>query len=94
MAGEAACAGALIQKIARTGVMFTTAQTCTAQSANMGEAGTGACRPMLLLLFIAPFAVVVFVLTSGVRVPSGLVPTKLGWMSDRWLAEYRASHAS
>jgi hypothetical protein len=49
---------------------------------------------MLLLLIIAPFAVTAYVLTSGVRVPSGLVPTKLGWMSDRWLAEYRASQAS
>jgi hypothetical protein len=49
---------------------------------------------MLLLLIIASFAVTVCVLTSGVRVPSGLGPTKLGWVSDRWLAEYRASHAS
>ena len=49
---------------------------------------------MLLLLIIALFAVAVYVLMSGVRVPSGLVPPKLGSVSDRWLAEYRASHAS
>ena len=50
---------------------------------------------MLLLLIIAPFAVAVFVLTADVRVPSGLVPTKLGWMRDLYGSpSTRASHAS
>jgi hypothetical protein len=39
-------------------------------------------------------AVTVAVLASGVRLTGGSPPPNLGWMSERWLAEYRASHPS
>lgn len=29
-----------------------------------------------------------------VRGPGGVTATNLGWMSEQWLAEHRASHAS
>jgi hypothetical protein len=29
-----------------------------------------------------------------IRLPGARTPTKLGWMSDQWLAEYRASQGS
>jgi hypothetical protein len=45
---------------------------------------------MLLLVIITLVAVAVCV----IRVPIGLIPTQLGWMSDQWIAEHRASHAS
>jgi hypothetical protein len=31
------------------------------------------------------------VLSSRVRMPGGVDPDHLGWMSAQWLAEYRAS---
>jgi hypothetical protein len=49
---------------------------------------------MLLIVIVAVSAVAVYSLASGVRVPTGLAPMKLGWMSEQWLAEYRASQAS
>ena len=49
---------------------------------------------MLLLVIVALFAAALCVISSGLRVPGSVTPTKLGWMSDQWLAEYRASHAS
>lgn len=51
-------------------------------------------RVMLLFVIVALFAVAVCVIISGVRLPRSAIPTKLGWMSEQWLAEYRASHAS
>jgi hypothetical protein len=44
------------------------------------------------------FIVLVIVLVAAVviprmRVPGGENATDLGWMSERWLAEHRASHS-
>jgi hypothetical protein len=43
---------------------------------------------LIILLFIVGAAVVV---GSKLRVPGGVHPEHLGWMSAQWLAEYRAS---
>lgn len=48
---------------------------------------------MLLTVIAAVFAVALGVITSGIRAPRPVTPTKLGWMSEQWLAEYRASNA-
>jgi len=32
------------------------------------------------------------VIISRLRVPGGVNTAKLGWMSEQWLAEHRASH--
>jgi hypothetical protein len=42
----------------------------------------------IIVLFIAAAALVI---GSRLRVPGGVDPTHLGWMSAQWLAEYRAS---
>jgi hypothetical protein len=33
------------------------------------------------------------VVIPRMRVPGGLHSTNLGWMSEQWLAEHRASHS-
>ena len=47
------------------------------------------------MLLIAGAAIVLFAVTIIHRMgvpPSGVHPANLGWMSERWLAEHRASH--
>jgi hypothetical protein len=47
----------------------------------------------MLTVIVALFAVALGILTSGIRAPRAVTRTRLGWMSDQWLAEYRASNA-
>ena len=49
-------------------------------------------NPMLFIvgLVIVSATVVVY---SRMRVPGGVNAAPLGWMSEQWLAEHRASHA-
>jgi hypothetical protein len=49
---------------------------------------------MLLSILAVILTVGLFVIAARVREHSGLIPARLGWMSDQWLAEYRASHSS
>ena len=45
-----------------------------------------------MLLIITVFAIVVTaVIAVRVRVPGGVNAARLGWMSERWLAEQRVS---
>jgi hypothetical protein len=46
---------------------------------------------MLLIIGILLIAIV-GALVYRARVPGGVNAAQLGWVSDRWLAEYRASH--
>jgi hypothetical protein len=48
----------------------------------------------LMLLILAVLAVAVLVGVSKVRVPGGVNAADLGSVSNRWLADYRASHPS
>jgi hypothetical protein len=48
----------------------------------------------MVLVIVALIAVAAVVIGSRLRVPGGIDQAKLGWMSERWLAEYRASHGS
>jgi hypothetical protein len=43
---------------------------------------------LIIVLLIAATAIVI---GSRLRVPGGVNPANLGWMSAQWLAEYRAS---
>jgi hypothetical protein len=47
------------------------------------------------MLFIVGILLVLIavVIIPGMRVPGGVNSTNLGWMSERWLAEHRASHS-
>jgi hypothetical protein len=49
---------------------------------------------MLLFVSLVLVTLAVHVFISAARLRGGLPPAKLGWMSEQWLAEYRASHAS
>ena len=45
---------------------------------------------LLIIALLLTFTAVIIV--SRLRVPGGVNATRLGCMSERWLAEYRASH--
>jgi hypothetical protein len=47
------------------------------------------------MLFIVGVVIVLIavVVIPRMRVPGGVNPANLGWMSERWLAEHRASHS-
>ncbi|HEY0874894.1 MAG TPA: hypothetical protein VGD94_15585 [Vicinamibacterales bacterium] len=47
------------------------------------------------MLFIVAIIVVLIavVIIPRMRVPSGVNSANLGWMSEQWLAEHRASHS-
>ena len=45
---------------------------------------------MWLIIFLS-IGVAALVIASRLRVPGGVDPAHLGWMSAQWLAEYRAS---
>jgi hypothetical protein len=50
-----------------------------------------------MLLFVVIVAIVValiaFVVIPRIRVPGGVNAAHLGWMSEQWLAEHRASNS-
>ena len=46
------------------------------------------------MLFIGVVMVLIaVVIIPRMRVPGGVTSADLGWMSERWLAEHRASHS-
>jgi hypothetical protein len=47
---------------------------------------------MLLLIGIAVVLIAVLIIPR-MRVPGGVNSANLGWMSEQWLAEHRASHS-
>jgi len=64
------------------------------QSIQFAVARRGARSKTHMLLIVG--AVVVLsgvVIISRMRVPGGVNARTLGWMSDKWLAEHRASHS-
>jgi hypothetical protein len=44
------------------------------------------------LIIAAVATLIAVVLISRARVPGGVKASELGWVSQRWLAEYRASN--
>ena len=46
----------------------------------------------MLLMIVVLLALAAVVISSRVRLPGAVNRTQLGWMSQRWLADYRASH--
>ncbi|MGE5813454.1 MAG: hypothetical protein ACM36C_03110, partial [Acidobacteriota bacterium] len=50
----------------------------------------GALTTMLLLVTVFVGLAVTVIAVRG-RVPGGVKPARLGWMSEQWLAEQRAS---
>ena len=47
---------------------------------------------MLLIAGLVIVSVAVVIILR-MQVPGGVNPAPLGWMSQQWLAEYRASHS-
>jgi hypothetical protein len=57
-------------------------------------ARSGASSEIHMLLIAGAFIVSISaVIIRSVRVPGGVNATSLGWMSEQWLAEHRASHS-
>ena len=48
---------------------------------------------MVIAIIVAVFALAFLAVVSGVRRRDGL-EIGFGWMSEQWLAEYRASHGA
>ena len=73
---------------------------CTsAQTVTVGRVSIQIRRPARgdnHMLFIAGVGIVLLAVAIIHRMgmpPSGVEPPNLGWMSERWLAEHRASHS-
>jgi len=49
-------------------------------------------NPMLFIVGVIIVSAAVVIL-SRMRVPGGVNTAPLGWMSEQWLAEHRASHS-
>jgi hypothetical protein len=47
----------------------------------------------MLLIVGVVIVLIAVVVTSKMRVPGDVNANTLGWMSDKWLAEHRASHS-
>jgi hypothetical protein len=47
----------------------------------------------MLLMVGAVIVLIMVVIISRMGVPGGVNASALGWMSERWLAEHRASHS-
>ena len=46
----------------------------------------------MVLFLIVCLVALVWIVGSDLRLRADVNPVKLGWMSERWLMEYRASH--
>jgi len=75
-----------------TVTMYTTAQTRIRKTGTIIQRQDICSWPtpmwLIIVLLIAGTALVI---GSRLRVPGGVNPAHLGWMSAQWLAEYRAS---
>ena len=73
--------------------MSTTAQTDTRKTGTMiGEReGVSFLPTFMWSIIVLLIALTALVIGSRLRVPGGVNPGHLGWMSAQWLAEYRAS---
>ena len=63
--------------------MFTTAQTLITSFEKI---------PGMLLFVICLIVAAVWIIALEIRLRAGARPASLGWMTDQWLAEYRATH--
>lgn len=48
----------------------------------------------MLLIVGGVIVLITVVIIPRMRVSGGVNASSLGWMSEQWLAEYRASHAA
>ena len=65
--------------------------------ADVGLAVTGSSRRgenIMLFIVGAVIVVIAIVKIPGMRLPRSGSDAHLGWMSEQWLAEFRASHPS
>ena len=50
------------------------------------------CGDQMLFIVGLVMMLIAVVVIPGTRVPGGVNSANLGWMSEQWLAEHRASH--
>jgi hypothetical protein len=48
----------------------------------------------MLFIVVLVMVLIAVVIIPRMRVPGGVNSANLGWMSEQWLAEHRASHAT
>jgi len=72
--------------------MYTNAQTRNRKTGTIIERSNVWFWPTpMWLIIVLCIAGAALVISSRLRVPGGVNPAHLGWMSAQWLAEYRAS---
>ena len=49
---------------------------------------------MLLFLIACVVLALLSVIAAALRLRADPIPVNLGWMSERWLVQYRASHSN
>ena len=59
-----------------------------------GNGGVASVENYMLLILGAVIASVAMVIIPRMRVPGGVNGSALGWMSEQWLAEHRASQSA
>ena len=80
----------------RRDALCTTAQTVTSPSVTIVlRRGTTAYGSNHMLFIVGVVVVLItVVIIPRVRVPGGVNGSALGWMSEQWLADHRASHSA
>ena len=75
--------------------MCTSAQTDTVPRVRIVIRRGDLTAASTIMLFIVGVVIasIAFVIIPRIRVPGGVNSTGLGWMSEQWLAEHRASHS-
>jgi hypothetical protein len=47
----------------------------------------------MVLLLVVSLVALVWMVAAAARLRAGVIPAKLGWMSEQWLVQYRASQS-
>ena len=70
----------------------TTRQTGATGAGTLVDAGSESGSQMMLLTVAVLLSLGALAAIARQRVPGGVDTAELGWMSESWLADYRASH--
>jgi hypothetical protein len=72
--------------------LCTIGQTVTVRPVRIAIRRADLIAETTMLLIVLAVVLVAVVIIPRMRVPAGNNPANLGWMSEQWLAEHRASH--
>ena len=76
----------------RKRIVCTSEQPLAGRTARIIPVLAGPLSAPMPLIVGALIVLIALVLLAKGRVPGGVNPAKLGWMSEQWVADYRATH--